>query len=133
MKKILLFLFLALLLTGCKKIDRPAILFNREQITEKNVMNYSNEFLAGQRVYYLVLMPKKVESRALFVRVIKKGSLDRLGYSLYTAKDIRLKDEEIHYFTDYIVPNSKGVYVMKVYSKDRPTKTYTEAEFFVRE
>jgi hypothetical protein len=111
--------------------QKPGILFNNEPITKENVMDYKSEFYAGQRVYYLVIMPKKQESRMLFIQLVKKGAMHRLGYSLYWAKDIRLKDEEVYYYTDYVVVNEKGAYVMKVYSKDKPTKPLAMAQFFV--
>jgi hypothetical protein len=133
-----LLVLLASFCTGCEKIDRylfehqsPGILFNKEPITKENVMSNGTEFPAGQRVYYLIVMPKQQESRMLFIQLVKKGKMDRLGYSLYWAKDIRLKDEELYYYTDYFVPNEKGVYIMKVYSKDKPTKPLTMAELYV--
>ena len=45
---------------------------------------------------------------------------------------IRLKDEEEKYYTDYFVISEKGVYIMKVYSKDNPRVPLTQAEFFVQ-
>ena len=89
-------------------------------------------FQSGHRIYYLILLPEEVKSRFLFVQIVKKGSADRLGYSLAWAKDIRLKDEEKHYYTDYVVLGQTGTYIMKVYSKDKPTKVLTQAQFFVR-
>ncbi len=133
MKQILLFLICGILLfsvAGCGK-DEPGILFNKNPITKENVLDNSLNFERGNRIYYLILMPKKVRSRFLFVQLMKVGSADRLGYKLYWGKDIRLKDEEINYYTDYFVLNEKGTYVMKVYSKDNPTKELTSARFFV--
>ncbi len=135
---LMLFILVMALCTGCDTVDRfiyerqkPGILFNSEPITKENIMDYKSEFYAGQRVYYVVLMPKMPESRALFIQLIKKGALNRLGYTLYWAKDIRLKDEEVYYYTDYVVVNEKGAYIMKVYSKDKPTKPLAIAQFFV--
>ncbi len=132
MKKLILFLsILMLFLTGCAS-DKAGILFNRQPITEKNIYDYSKNFLAGNRIYYVILMPKKVESRYLYIQVVKKDNdYDRLGYDLIWTRDVRLKDEEVNYFTDYFVINQKGYYVMQVYSKDNPRKTLAEAEFYV--
>jgi hypothetical protein len=94
-------------------------------------MDNSFTFKPGQRVYYLILLPKTVHSRFLFIQVIKKGSADRLGYELYWADTVRLMDEQVYYYTDYIVLNERGTYVMRVYSKDNPTKVLTTAQFFV--
>lgn len=135
MKKLLSFLLLIMLFaTGCARYDKPAILFNRHPISEKNVYDYSVIFPIGARVYYLILMPKKVQSRYIYIQVIKKdNSYGRLGYNLIWTRDVRLKDEEVNYFTDYLVLNEKGFYIMKVYSKDNPQKVLTSAEFRVGE
>lgn len=134
MKKLFLVLsclFVTIFTTGCK--DRAGILFNNNPITEKTVMNYSDYFSVGQRIYYLILIPEKVRSRYLDIQVVKKDNdYGRLGYNLYWTKTVRLKDEEINYFTDYVVINQKGFYIMQVYSKDNPTKRFAAAEFQVR-
>ena len=70
----------------------------------------------------------------MYIQVIKKdNSYGRLGYKLVWTKDVRLKDEEVNYYTDYLVLNQKGFYIMKVYSKDNPQKVFTSAEFRVGE
>lgn len=123
-------LILAFSTTGCSQ--KAGILFNRQPITKENVMDYSSVFAPNTRIYYLILMPEFVHSRILKIQVIKKGSADYLGYNIYLTRTVRLKDEEDKYFTDYIVCNSKGAYIMKVYSKDNPTKVLTQAEFYVK-
>ena len=133
MKKFLLLfvaLFVILGLTACT--PKASILFNRHPITKNNVMDYSSVFQKGTRIYYLILMPEKQYSRYLNIQIIKKGSAEYLGYSLYMTRSVRLKDEEEKYFTDYIVINETGNYIMKVYSKDKPTTPLTQAEFYVK-
>lgn len=113
--------------------DRAGILFNQNPITEENVLDNSTVFQAGRRIYYLILMPQKIHSRYLYIQVVKKDNdYARLGYDLYWSKNVRLKDEETNYFTDYVVINQKGYYIMQVYSKDNPTKRLTAAEFYVQ-
>lgn len=133
MKKFLLLslsLFIFLGLTACT--PKASILFNRHPITKNNVMDYSSVFQKGTRIYYLILMPEKQYSRYLNIQIIQKGSAEYLGYSLYMTRSVRLKDEEEKYFTDYIVINETGNYIMKVYSKDKPTTPLTQAEFYVK-
>lgn len=132
MKKLLTFLVLiTMLLCGCSQ-DKAGILFNRHPITEQNIYDHTKTFPVGARIYYVVLMPKKVESRYLFIQVVQKDNdYGRLGYDLIWSKDVRLKDEEVNYFTDYLVLNRKGHYVMQVYSKDNPHKILAESQFFV--
>lgn len=138
MKKILLIfsiIILACITTACDvidKTDKPAILFNRQPITENNVMDMSSVFAPYTRIYYLILMPKTQNSRILNIQIVKKGSKEYLGYSLFMTRTVRLKDEEQRYYTDYMVISEKGAYIMKVYSRDDPQKVLTQAEFFVR-
>lgn len=134
MKKLILtftILFTMFVTSACTT-DRAAILFNKYPISEKNIYDYSKTFLAGRRIYYVILMPKKVESRYLYIQIIKKdNSYGQLGYKLQQTYNIRLKDEEINYYTDYFVLNENGFYIMKVYSKDNPHKILTQADFYV--
>ena len=132
-KYILIFItFLLLIFTTACTQDKAAILFNKYPITEKNIYDYSVNFQAGSRIYYVILMPEKVESRYLYIQIIKKDNdYGRLGYNLIQTRDIRLKDEEINYFTDYFVLNQEGFYFMRFYSKDNPHKILASAEFYV--
>lgn len=135
MKKIFLILSLLFVIfaaSACES-DKPAILFNHDPITEETVMNYSTVFAPGERIYYLVLMPKKVLSRYIYIQVIKKdNSYAQYGYQLIWANTFRLKDEQVNYYNDYVVLNEKGAYIMKVYAKDNPQIPLTQAQFFVR-
>lgn len=125
---ILLVMFLTCACTG----DKASILFNKYPISEKNIYDYSKTFAVGRRIYYVVLMPKKVESRYLYIQIIKKDNdYGQFGYKLQQTFNIRLKDEEVNYYTDYFVINEKGFYIMKVYSKDNPHKVLTQADFYV--
>ncbi len=135
MKKLILALTLLILTltTSACNTDKAAILFNRDPITEENVLNNSTIFERNERIYYLILMPKTVHSRYIYIQVIKKDNdYAQLGYKLYWANTFRLKDEQVNYYNDYIVLNESGAYIMKVYSKDNPQKVLTQAQFFVR-
>ena len=130
MKKLLSILMI-LFCVGCSQ-DRAGILFNHQPITQDNIYNYSRYFPVGSKIYYVILMPKKVESRYIDILIIKKDNdYGQYGYDLIQTRNIRLKDEEVNYFTDYCVLNQKGTYVMQVYSKDNPHKVFAEAEFYV--
>ena len=74
-----------------------------------------------------------MHSRYIYVQIIKKDNdQGRLGYKLYYGNTVRLKDEQVYYYDDYIVINEPGIYVMKIYSKDNPTKVLTMGQFFVK-
>ncbi len=135
MKKIILcflMLFVMTVFSACSS-DKAAILFNREKITAQNVMNYSSVFSPNQRIYYLILIPKKIKTRTIEIHVIKKDNdYMRLGYNLYWSYSAYLKDDQMYYYDDYVVISEPGAYVMRVYSKDNPTKTLCMSQFFVK-
>lgn len=121
-----------LIMTACDT-DKAAILFNRDPINEETVLNNTTIFERSERIYYLILMPKTVHSRYIYIQVIKKDNdYAQFGYKLYWANTFRLKDEQVNYYNDYLVLNESGAYIMKVYSKDNPRQVLTQAQFFVR-
>ena len=134
MKKLLLFIsiFFVMIMTSACSEEKPGILFNKYPITEDTVMGYENVFAAGTRIYYLILMPEKIHSRYAYLQIIKKGSAGRLGYKIYYGKNIRLKNEQIYYYDDYVVINEPGNYVMQIFSRDNPQKVLTMGEFLVK-
>ena len=135
MKKLvfcLISFFLLLTVTCACSKDKAAILFNRDKITVDNVMNYSFKFKPNERIYYLVIIPKKIKTRSIEIQVIKKdNSYMRLGYTLYWSYSAYLKDDQMYYYDDYVVISQPGAYVMKVFSKDDPTKALCMSQFFV--
>ena len=135
MKKFLILVsivFVMLLTSACTE-EKPGILFNKYPITEDTVMGYESVFAPGTRIYYLILMPEKIHSRYAYLQIIKKDNdYGRLGYKIYYGKNIRLKNEQIYYYDDYIVINESGSYVMQVYSRDNPQKVLTMGEFWVK-
>lgn len=136
MKKLLVFLFSIILTMFTCACDREQsnILFNKYPFTSETILSGSNVFSPGDKVYYLVTLPKPVESKKLLIQVVKVdgGNDERLGYDLVWAKRVKLKDEQIHYYTDYVVFNQVGGYIMKVYSRDNPTKVLTSSQFYVK-
>lgn len=121
---VILLLFISVFAAGCK--DKSYIVFNREAITPENVLDGTYVFQPGERVYYLVTLPKPVVTRQLYIQVFKRDNDEmRYGYKLIYGKTVHLKDEQQYYYTDYFVFNEKGLYEFKVYSKDEPTKELT--------
>ena len=135
MKKLVLcfVMFLIVFCTcGCNR-EKAAILFNREKITAANVMNYSTAFHPNDRIYYLVIIPKKIKTRAINIQVIKKdNNYMTLGYKLYWSYSAVLKDDQMYYYDDSVVISEPGLYIMKVFSKDNPQKTLCMAQFLVQ-
>ena len=119
-------------LCGFARSKKSAVIFNQRPITTQNVNDMSSVFAPNTRIYYLILMPKPQYSRFLDIKIIKKGSAEYLGYKLFMTQTIRLKDEEQKYYTDYFVISEKGAYIFKVFSRDNPSKVFTQAEFYVK-
>lgn len=135
MKKFINLLFTLFILfittTACDK-NKSYILFNKVPFSQNTMMNTVNVFAPGERIYYLITTPKPVQSKKLLVQVLKLGSNERLGYELAWGKMVKIRDEQIYYYTDYFTLNSKGAYVMRVYSKDEPTKILSTNEFYIK-
>ncbi|MBD5401655.1 hypothetical protein HDR58_02480 [bacterium] len=114
--------------------EQSQILFNKHPFTQETIATTQNIFNPGDRIYYLITLPEPVVTKKLLIQVVKVGGGkdERLGYELVWTKRVKLKDEQIYYFTDYVVFNNNGVYIMKVYSQDNPTKILTTAQFHVK-
>lgn len=134
MKKLILYILamVTILTTTACSDTKPMILFNKNQITVETVMSNDTVFTRGERIYYLILLPKKVQTHNIYIQIIKKGSAGRLGYELFWTHNARLKEEQMYYYDDYVVLNQPGSYVMVVYSKDNPQKPLTMSPFIVQ-
>ena len=138
MKKFLLFLvtvFFVIFTCGCDN-EQSLILFNKYKFTPDTINSPSNTnvFKPNERIYYLITLPKPVESKFLLIQIVKVGGDkdERLGYDLVWGKKVKLRDEQKHYYTDYVVLNGTGAYIMKVYSRDNPTKILTTGNFYAK-
>lgn len=138
MKKFLLFLvtvFFVIFTCACDN-EQSLILFNKYKFTPDTINSPSNTnvFKPNERIYYLITLPKPVESKFLLIQIVKVGGDkdERLGYDLVWGKKVKLRDEQKHYYTDYVVLNETGTYIMKVYSRDNPTKILTTGQFYVK-
>lgn len=136
MKKFLILLFtifITIFTCACNR-EVSQILFNRHPFTSETMTTGTNVFKPGERIYYLITLPTPPETKKLFIQIVKVdgGDDERLGYDLVWARKVKLKDEQIYYYTDYVVFNQTGGYIMKVYSKDNPTKILTSSQFYVK-
>lgn len=139
MKKTFLLLAFTLLLTiftcACNS-EKSVVLFNKHSFTPETITSNSNTnvFKPGDKINYLITLPKPVQSKLLLIQIVKVGGdkQERLGYELVWGKTVKIRDEQVYYYTNYIVLNQTGAYIMKVYSRDNPTKLLTSAYFYVR-
>lgn len=134
MKKILFILtifIISFITTACDNKE-SYILFNKYPFSEQTMKETTNVFQPGDKIYYLITTPKPVETNKLLVQVYKLGSNERLGYELMWGKMVKIRNEQVYYYTDYFTLNQTGAYVMNVYSKDYPTKMLTTNNFYIR-
>ncbi len=128
-------IFLAIFTSACDN-EKSVILFNKYRFTSETINSDSNTnlFKPGDKIFYLITLPQPVQSKLLMIQIVKVGggSAERLGYELVWGKTVKIRDEQIYYYTNYIVLNQPGAYIMKVYSRDNPTKILTSAYFYVR-
>ncbi len=128
-------LFLAIFTSACNS-EKSVILFNKYRFTQETITSNSNTniFKPGDRINYLVTLPKPIESKLLLIQIVKIGGdkQERYGYELVWGKTVKIRDEQVYYYTNYIVLNDPGAYIMKVYSRDNPTKLLTSAYFYVK-
>ena len=129
---VVLILLVALVLTGCA-YDRGLILFNSVPITQNNALHDQKVFKEGDKVYYLFIAPKKINSDYIRVQVFTLTDKYALGgEDVIRTKDFRLKRDERYYYTDYFTFWEKGRYVMQVFSHDDFTNPLAVNEFFVQ-
>ena len=116
--------------TACEK--QAYILFNKFPFSEETMSSTTNVFKPGEKIYYLVTTPKTVKTKRLLLQVIKMGKHERLGYETVWGKQVKVRDEQVFYYTDYFVFYEAGAYEMRAYSKDEPTKLLTTNNFYIR-
>lgn len=126
----LVLFFVMIFSTACEK--EAYILFNSHPFSEETMSATTNVFKPGERIYYLVTTPKTVKSKRLLLQVMKMGKHERLGYETVWGKQVKVRDEQVFYYTDYFVFNEPGAYEMRAFSKDEPTKILSANYFYIR-
>lgn len=122
--------FVMIFTTACEK--QAYILFNKFPFSEETMSSTTNVFKPGEKIYYLVITPKTVKTKRLLLQVMKMGKHERLGYETVWGKQVKVRDEQVFYYTDYFVFHETGAYEMRAYSKDEPTKLLTTNNFYIR-
>lgn len=122
--------FVMIFTTACEK--QAYILFNKYPFSEETMSATTNVFKPGERIYYLVTTPKTVKTKRLLLQVMKMGKHERLGYETVWGRQVKVRDEQVFYYTDYFVFHEAGAYEMRAYSKDEPTKLLTTNYFYIR-
>lgn len=122
--------FVMVYTTACEK--QAYILFNKYPFSEETISETTNVFKPGEKIYYLVTTPKTLKTKRLLLQVMKMGKEERLGYETVWGKQVKVRDEQVFYYTDYFVFYETGAYEMRAYSKDEPTKLLTTNYFYIK-
>ncbi len=80
MKKFITFIFtvfLAVFTCACDN-EQSQILFNEHPFNAETITSGTNIFKPGERVYYLITLPNPVQSKRLFIQVVKTGGMQKL-------------------------------------------------------
>lgn len=105
-------------LSGCNR-PKSIILFNKYPITKENLLENSNEFVAGKRIYYIFITENPLKTKMVRIQVKKREEKANMaiGKTVY-SNDFRLNKDQVYYYNDYLVIHDAGYYCLYVYSKD---------------
>lgn len=135
MKKLVLILcFFICFLTGCDNVksNDTTILFNDEPFSKDNFNKVKTVFKAGERIYYLFVTGKEIKSP--YIRVQVSSVVDKSAYLYYKpvwAGDYKVMLDEMYFYTNYVVMNSKGKYLIQIFGRDNLHKPLAFAFFIV--
>jgi hypothetical protein len=125
----LLFLLPMFFLTACNN-QKTIILFNNNPITKQNLLENSTEFIKGQRVYYIFISEKPIDSDMVRVRIFKRDSkASNQPTKLEYSNDFKLRKDQIYYYDDYIMINDAGDFCMVVYATNNLKTPLAVADF----
>ena len=131
-KILVLILFVILTVTACT-FERGIILFNTQPITKENALSNSKIFKEGDRVYYLFIAPKKMNTEFIRVQVFKMTDKAPWGGNeVVRTKDYRLMKDERYYHTNYFTLYEKGRYVMQVFSHNDFQHPLALNDFYIK-
>jgi len=117
---LILIIFSLFCFTGCDR-NETVLLFNHNPITKETITNYSREFQAGEKIYYIFVTKKPLVSDIIQVKIMKMD--EKVNYAptkLAFADRYRLSKGQMNYYTDYVVFHEAGYYSMFIYSDEIP-------------
>ena len=132
LKNLVLILFTILIFTACT-FERGIILFNTQPITKENALKNTKIFHEGDRVYYLFIAPKKMNTEFIRVQIFKMTDKAPWGGNeVVRTKDYRLMRDERYYHTNYFTLYETGRYVMQVFSHDDFQHPLALNDFYIK-
>lgn len=129
---ILIIIFFALGLTACDT-PKTILLFNDNPITKENLLQNSTQFKVGKRFYYIFITERQIATHFIRVKILKRDEKANFQptKTVY-CNDFRLNQDQIFYYTDYLVMNDTGYYYMLIYAMNRLDKPLVTTDFQVK-
>lgn len=134
MKKLILLCFylgLVILTTACEK--KTQLFLNDEPITRNNVLEGQTAFALNSKIYYLLVSKKPLKADFIRVQVSQssnKGPVD--SYNIVWANDYKIIKQNVYFYHDYFVPNSRGKFLIQIFDKNNYYKPLAYSIFWVR-
>lgn len=134
-KKFFLILILfctCIFISSCSSKNKSLILFNHRPITQQNLLQNSTIFKTDERIYYIYLTKRNIETEDIRIKIFIRNEKANNGYGdMVYSNTFRIKKGEVNYFTDYLVFHKPGTYIMHVYRMDYLWKPDAIADFRV--
>lgn len=120
------------LLCGCEKSD-TVILLNHRPITKDNFLDNSIMFKKDERIYYLFMTQKPLETDFIRVKVLKRD--EKVNFEITKpsySNDFRLYKDQVYYYNDYLVIHEAGYYCIEVSSRNKLNNPLARVDFQVK-
>ena len=134
MKKILLTLLILPLFLCCafKKEQKPYAVISSNPITKASIQRIEHTFMEKHRIYYTVVAPEGFKYSGIRVQLSKQDEkTSNWGFSIIQSEDIYVVkgDKE---FKGYVLPPSKGHYILQCFYSNNKRYPFIHREFMVR-
>ena len=101
-------MFLApFVLSGCS--NDALLYFNSQPITKETVNYPSRNFAVGQKIHYVLILPKGFKNEYIRVQIVKKeDKTNHWGYKIYQSRDFHV-DTTKNYFIITLCSEKRGI------------------------
>ena len=134
MKKVLLILLILplILLCGFRRVQKPFVILSTGTITSSSVQRVERYFNVNQRINFALIIPEKLKYAGVRMQISKQSDkTSNWGFSIIETKDLYIVDGDKAY-RGYIVPRTKGRYIIQFFYLNKKNYPFVHKEFMVR-
>lgn len=134
MKKFLvvLLIFCSIFCVGFKKYKKPYAIITAGSITQENTQRLERFFAIGQRINIGIFAPSGFKYEGIRLQISKQDEkTSNWGFSIIQSRDIYL-DKSTDRYTDYIVLNRSGHYILQFFYLNNKDYPFIHREFYVQ-